>query len=183
MPPLSTVAAPPPWPTEEDVCAALTPRIRAYGLRHLASTAAAEDLVQDVLALIIEALRAGKIAAPAALPAYALSVSRNLVRDRIRTSHRRAALVGAFETGAGVARLPAWEIEPGDLDRVGRCLGHLSRRDREVLVRSFIHEEDARQIAANLGIAVGHLRVIRHRALARLRELLETSQSSRESSP
>lgn len=169
------------WPTEDEVCVALSPRIRAYGRRHLAGAAAAEDLVQDVLTLVIEALRAGKIAAPAALPAYALSVARNLVRDRVRTASRRAALLGHLEAGRPEPALPGWSVDARDVDRVGRCLDRLSEREQQVLVRSFVHGEESDRIAASLGIAAGNLRVIRHRAIARLRQLIDESESAPES--
>jgi RNA polymerase sigma-70 factor (ECF subfamily) len=174
--------ADPQWPTEEEVCAALAPRIRVYGRRHLASLAAADDLVQDVLTLIIEALRAGKIAAPAALPAYALSVSRNLVRDRIRTSNRRQVLIGQVEASAGDAQLPSFSAEASDVERVGQCLERLSEREREVIVRSFLHDEPAEHIAARLGVAPGNLRVIRHRAIVRLRAFLEEAAAAPDAS-
>jgi RNA polymerase sigma-70 factor (ECF subfamily) len=184
MPGITPAVADMAWPSEAEVCALMAPRIRAYGRRYLASNAAAEDLVQDVLTLIIEALRAARIAAPAALPAYALSVARNLVRDRIRTSSRRSALIGALEVSVSEVQLPAWQVEARDVARVGRCLERLSDREREVVVRSYLEEEDSERIAASLGIEPGNLRVIRHRAIARLRTLLEESQSvERERTP
>ena len=39
----------------------MAPRIRLYGLRHLRDREAAEDLVQNVLIVTLEALRAGRL--------------------------------------------------------------------------------------------------------------------------
>ena len=44
---------------EAEVCRRMGPRIRLYGLRHLRSAAAADDLVQQVLLKVLEALRSG----------------------------------------------------------------------------------------------------------------------------
>ena len=46
---------------EAEVCRRLGPRIRLYGLRHLHSASAADDLVQHVLLKTLEALRAGRL--------------------------------------------------------------------------------------------------------------------------
>ena len=42
----------------------MAPRIRLYGLRHLRDEQAAADLVQQVLMMTIESLRAGKVRDP-----------------------------------------------------------------------------------------------------------------------
>src|SRR5436189_4227294 len=46
---------------EAEVCRRLGPRIRLYGLRHLHSASAADDLVQPLLLKTLEALRAGRL--------------------------------------------------------------------------------------------------------------------------
>src|SRR4029453_11121984 len=43
---------------EAELCRRMGPRIRLYGLRHLRSPSAADDLVQQVLLRVFEALRA-----------------------------------------------------------------------------------------------------------------------------
>lgn len=42
----------------------MAPRIRLYGLRHLRDSQAADDLVQQVLIGVLEALRAGRMRKP-----------------------------------------------------------------------------------------------------------------------
>ena len=42
---------------EAEMCRRMAPRIRLYGLRHLRSAPAADDLVQQVLLTVLEALR------------------------------------------------------------------------------------------------------------------------------
>ena len=46
---------------EAEVCRRMGPRIRLYGLRHLRSASAADDLVQQVLLKTLETLRAGRL--------------------------------------------------------------------------------------------------------------------------
>ena len=56
-----------------------------------------------------------------------------------------------------------------DLDRLVACLDHLHERERSVLVLTFCSEQSATEIAAALGLSSGNVRVIRNRALRRLR--------------
>jgi RNA polymerase sigma-70 factor (ECF subfamily) len=45
----------------------------------------------------------------------------------------------------------------------------LAERERAVVVLSFYSERGSDDIAAELGLSAGNVRVVRHRALARLR--------------
>jgi RNA polymerase sigma-70 factor (ECF subfamily) len=50
---------------ERELCIQLAPRIRLYGLRHLRDEAAAADLVQEALIILLEGVREGRIDDPA----------------------------------------------------------------------------------------------------------------------
>jgi RNA polymerase sigma-70 factor (ECF subfamily) len=56
-----------------------------------------------------------------------------------------------------------------DPDRMAKCLDALSERERSVVVLSFFADKQADEVGAELAISGGNVRVIRHRALARLR--------------
>ena len=53
----------------------MAPRIRLYGLRHLRSATAADDLVQQVLLNLLEALRAGRLREPDKLAQFVLGTA------------------------------------------------------------------------------------------------------------
>ncbi len=57
-----------------------------------------------------------------------------------------------------------------DLAKVERCLQTLGERDRRVLILTFYAENTSAEIADELGLTSGVVRVARHRALDRLRE-------------
>jgi RNA polymerase sigma-70 factor (ECF subfamily) len=63
------------------------------------------------------------------------------------------------------------------LDRLRGCLEKLAERERSVLVMTFYAEQATEEVAAHLGLTTGHVRVIRHRALGRLRDCLEGKAS------
>lgn len=81
---------------ERELCERFAQRIRLYGLRHLGDEAAAADLVQDVLLVLLHSVREGRIQDPAHLERFVLGTCRNLVakirrgEQRTRTFERAA---------------------------------------------------------------------------------------------
>ena len=148
----------------------LAPRVRLYGLRHLRDPHAAADLVQQVLLMTLERLRAGQVREPERIASFVLGASRMTVLELRRGTRRRAALLETW----GDAAEPFDAPEPLSLapDRLAGCLEALSERERSVVVLSFFADKQADEVGAELSISGGNVRVIRHRALARLRECM-----------
>ena len=59
-----------------------------------------------------------------------------------------------------------------DPDRLAGCLEGLSERERSVVVMSFFADKPADEVAKEIGTSGGNVRVIRHRALGRLRDCM-----------
>ena len=162
---------------EAELYRRLAPRVRLYGLRHLRGEAAAADLAQHVLVLAIEKLRTGQVREPDRIASFVLSTARLVARDlrRATARHREDStlLAEVIETMPAADAPP----EPLDLDRLRRCLDTLAERDRTVIVLSFYDERTSGQIAGQLGLTEGNVRVIRHRALAHLHRCLELAHA------
>jgi RNA polymerase sigma-70 factor (ECF subfamily) len=158
---------------EAELYRRLAPRVRLYGLRHLRDPAAADDLVQDALLTVFEMLREGKVREPGRLVSFVLGCCRRIVAGQRRGSARRKELLERF--GPGLAPVATHEEPPVDLDHLARCLERLPERDRSVVVMSFYTEEGSERIGSELGLSPGNVRVVRHRALARLRTCLEAT--------
>jgi RNA polymerase sigma-70 factor, ECF subfamily len=155
---------------ERQICEKYANRIRAYGLRHLHDMAAAQDLVQHVLLAVLQARRAGRIADPQRLDAYVLGTCRNSVMD-FRRAAIRARKLAEHTEGLPEDHLPAWRGV--DRGRLERCVGRLEPRARAVVIATFVEDRDADDIGRELAVSAGNVRVIRHRALARLLACLE----------
>jgi RNA polymerase sigma-70 factor (ECF subfamily) len=155
---------------EAELYRRLAPRVRLYGLRHLRDAAAADDLVQDVLLMTFDGLREGKVRDPDKLASFVLGTCRRVAADRRRGAQRRERILErhAGELVPGAPSAP----EPLDLERLAGCVAGLAERERTVVVMSFYAEQPADAIGLELGLAAGHVRVLRHRALARLRACL-----------
>lgn len=155
---------------EAELYRRLAPRVRLYGLRHLWDRHAAADLVQQVLVVTLECLRAGKLREPEKIVSYVLGTCRLVVLGLKRGAARREELLATYGHLSEVADTP----EPREVDKtaLSACLERLSERERSVLVLSFFADKSADEIARELGLTSGNARVIRHRALLRLRGCL-----------
>jgi RNA polymerase sigma-70 factor, ECF subfamily len=152
---------------EGEVFRRMAPRIRLYGLRHLRDAHAAEDLTQQVLITILEALRAGRLREPEKLAAFVLGTCRMTVLDLRRASQRKERLLQEF---AGDLLGSVQSFMPRlDHDRLRHCVQGLKERERAVIVMTFYDEETGADVAGFLGVSEANVRVIRHRAIHQLR--------------
>jgi RNA polymerase sigma-70 factor, ECF subfamily len=167
------IAAPDPGSgeaAETELYRRFAPRVRLYGLRHLRDEEAAPDLMQQVLLLTIEKLREGAVRDMDSIGSFILGASRMLATNLKRRERRREALREAF-----LAEPTAGPEEGGaarDADRLEGCLTNLSERERMVVLLSFYGERSSQEIARTLNVSEGNVRVIRCRAIDRLRTCL-----------
>lgn len=156
---------------EAELFRRLAPRVRLYGLRHLRDPAAADDLVQDVLLMTFDRLRAGRVRDVDQIASFVLGICRRVVAGLRRGADRRQRLLErhAFELAPG----PAVDRPSLDLDRLCHCLERLAERERTVVVLSFYADRRSEEIGRELAMSAGNVRVVRHRALSRLRECME----------
>jgi len=156
--------------SEAELYRRLAPRVRLYGLRHLRDPHAAQDLVQQVLLTTLQRLRAGEIREPERIASFVLGMCRMTVLELRRGARRREALLAAYGDTPEAVEAP----EPLALDagKLAGCLQALAERERAVVTLSFFADKDGDEVAGDLGLSAGNVRVIRHRALARLRKCM-----------
>ena len=152
---------------EAELYRRLAPRVRLYGLRHLRDRHAAADLVQQVLMTTLERLRAGAVREPAKLASYVLGMCRMTVLEMRRGAARRAELLELY----GDMEEAAPESQPRAIEeaRLADGLAQLAERERTVVLLSFYADKSADDAGRELALAPGNVRVIRHRALGKLR--------------
>lgn len=168
---IAALPAPEARALETELCARFARRVFLYGLRHLREPDLANDLSQDVMARVIERLRAGEVREPDRLASFVLGTARVMAHDERRRARRRDELASEVLATHGDAHATL-ALARLDLDRLQGCLGGLSERERSVVVLSFCVEESAQEIGEALALAPGNVRVIRHRALARLQRCM-----------
>jgi RNA polymerase sigma-70 factor (ECF subfamily) len=164
---IAEAGAAPDSAAEAELYRRFGPRVRLYGLRHLRDRHAAADLVQQVLLMTLERLRAGEVRETDRIASFVLGTCRMTVLEIRRGTRRREVLLETW--GGAEEAFEAPEPLALDPDRMAKCLDALSERERSVVVLSFFADKQADEVGAELAISGGNVRVIRHRALARLR--------------
>jgi RNA polymerase sigma-70 factor (ECF subfamily) len=159
----------PDAPAEAELYRRLARRARLYGLRHLRDEQAAADLAQQVLLTTLERLRAGEVREPDKIASFVLGMCRMTVLEIRRGSRRREELLERWISENTYEAPEPLALDP---DRLAGCLEALPERERSVVVMSFFADKQADEVGAELRISGGNVRVIRHRALGRLRECM-----------
>lgn len=131
--------------------------------RVVGSAPDAEDAVADAF----EALLSATLHDPARAPGWLRVVAGNRGRNRIRSRDRERARL-ALVADDGPVAAPA---VPDDTvtDLLTSALGRLSGRERHVVMRRVVDGASVAEVAGELGLSANNVRVINHRALARLR--------------
>jgi RNA polymerase sigma-70 factor (ECF subfamily) len=155
---------------EAELFRRMAPRIRLYGLRHLRDLHAADDLTQQVLIAILEALRAGRLREPEKLVSFVLGTCRMMVLDLRRGAQRKERLIERF--GADLPGPVQTPMAYFDHEQLTRCVQNLKERERAVVVMTFYDEQTGADVASFLGVSEANVRVIRHRAIHQLRECM-----------
>jgi len=189
-----------PEPSEAEVATGLVRRIAAgdasaegalverysrgllYLLRRLgASPELADDLHQETFRVVLERLRRRALDDPAGLAGFLHGTARNLViAERRKTARRRT---DADPEGLERAVHPASGqlssvLQDEEAAIVRRLIGELpTDRDRQLLLRFYVGEEEKESICADLGLDSLHFNRVLFRARQRFKELLERFQA------
>jgi RNA polymerase sigma-70 factor, ECF subfamily len=161
---------------EQELYRRFVARVRAFGRRHLRDDAEAGDFAQDVLLTVIEGVRAGRLREADSIGGYVFGTCRMLLLQWRRETRRDRSLGEALQHVISAEAAPSVVV---DKDQLAHCLELLPMRDRTVILLTFYADRDGDEIAAELRLSSSNVRVIRHRALARLESCLEKRASGR----
>ena len=143
--------------------------------RHTSGRPEAEDLFQDTFRLVLEKLRRGELREPAKLPGFLAQIARSLAIEHYRKASRRKTdpdSEALEEVAAAASGQLAGLLAREDAAVVRQVIQELgSARDREVLLRFYIAEEDRGRISDDLGLTDLQFNRVLHRARQRYREL------------
>jgi RNA polymerase sigma-70 factor (ECF subfamily) len=133
-----------------------------------------EDLCQDVLVTAIKKVRAHALRGPERLSGFIAGLARMVVMDYLRKQQSRSAIEARTPLGD---RMQAPDVVSQLLQQerasiVRAVLGELeSERDREILFRFYLAEDDKDSICRDLGLTAVHFNRVLFRARERYREL------------
>ena len=148
--------------------------LKIFAARRLRDWTAAEDVAQETLTFGFEALQAGRLENPEALPGYLFQTATHLCLRRFRSAERERRAFARFEAGN-----PSDEGGPlGKLVSAERAaelrkaLDGLEPDQRRLLELTYRDELDSETIGRELGVSADAVRARRHRVIRRLAEAL-----------
>jgi len=157
--------------------------IRFHLCRQL-GTQELDDKVHDTFVVVVQAIRRGEVREPQRLMGFVRTIVRRQVAahiDRVVRSRREqidmessTKIVDPHENPEETA------IFQQRADLLKRVLGELSKRDREILTRFYLREQDQDQICSEMALTVTQFRLLKSRAKARFGELGKKKLAHRE---
>lgn len=149
--------------------------IYRYAARLLGDADLAEECVAETFSRLLQALRDGR-GPREHLRAYLYRVAHNWITDQYRRVppaplEIREDLPDAAASPEEQARLHAIQAQ------VRAALGRLTRDQQQVIALKYLEGWDNEEIARALGKPVGAVKSLQHRALARLRRMLEREEA------
>jgi RNA polymerase sigma-70 factor, ECF subfamily len=156
------------------------PRLLYFALRRLRDRTLAEEIAQDTLTVVLEALRDNRIEDPARMPGFVFGVAKNLISKALRKRSIEAAsdpeqvVAGPWLEDPDAALLLEEQRQ-----QVRDALGQLSPGDRDILQRAFVAEQTHEEIAAAIGIPHAAVRKRKSRALERLKKIFQERSQKR----
>ncbi len=139
------------------------------------------DLAQETFRIAIEKLRQSPIEQIERVAGYLRGTAINLVSADVRKNMRRATTADsdAVDAAADDAAGPFDHVSTEQVQRIVRkLLDELPvQRDREILVRTYLEDQDKSAICEALGVDSAHYNRVLFRAKQRFRELLTSAAS------
>ena len=147
-------------------------RVYRHVYYRVGNVADAEDLTQQVFIKAWQAIhRYKKTASP--FLAWLIKISHNLVIDFYR-SNKANTYIDFDLVASGSGSSPEHLAETHfDQQQIRQAILELPRDQQQVVMMRFIEDFSYSEIASSLGKSEGAVRVILHRALTRLRKILE----------
>ena len=167
----------------EDLYAAVSDEARPQLFRHI-DPQSVDDRVQEIMVIVLEAIRSGELRDPGRLMGFVRTVTRRRVAAHIRGAiFRRRWLVPVGATDpAALDRSPeASAAAREQVEAIRKVLLRLRTSDCEILKRFYLQEQTPLQICEEMQLTKTQFRLHKSRALARCLEL--ANRGSRFSPP
>ena len=159
--------------TEDHFARYFGDRIRIKAMVRLRSPQLADDICQETLLRVLRSVRKATIEHPECLAAYVKMVCNHVMLELFRRERGVSQLSdGADEISSSQASVETEMVQNEGRALVKRVLGELAPKDRELLQRIFLDEQDKDEICEEFKVNRDYLRVLLHRALGRLRSAI-----------
>ena len=149
-------------------------RTRFYFWRHLQAQEL-DDRVHDAFVVVVQAIQRGEIREPERLPGFVKTVSRRQmaahIDQEVRGRREHKDLNSAFELVDSRSSPEQAAIFGQRSKLIRRVLAELPERDREILTRFYLREQEQDQICTEMALTGTQFRLMKSRAMARFGKL------------
>ena len=163
--------------SEDQLSRRVAPGITQIIVSMTGNFALAQELCQETLIILLARLRSQPLDDPDKLPAFVAQIARNLVAAERRKEHRRKTDVDseAIDQVADPSQGQEHDAQRESAAvAIRKVLAEMkSVRDRSLLVRYYLRDEDKKELCRELGLTEPSFNVILFRARSRFLELLE----------
>jgi RNA polymerase sigma factor (sigma-70 family) len=153
----------------EALCAKL--RILAYcHLTHKVDRQYVDDKFHDVVVTVLEAICSGALKQPDRLMGFVSTIARRGVAAQIRANIKSRRCVSFEESdfaGTGYASPESAALQTEEHAKLNALLGGLRPRDRDILTRFYLREQNSAEICEEMHLTATQFRLYKSRALAR----------------
>lgn len=161
---------------EDELVRHYVPTVRLILLRRTRNPQLANDLCQDTFVIVLRRLRAGELREPLALSAFIHKIAINLSIEHFRYEKRFVHMPDEIIS----LQRPQSDTKVQHIDQararklINQALAQLGvARDREILKRFFLQDEDKQTICDQLDLSTEHFDKVLFRAKQRMRKLIE----------
>ncbi|HJZ63070.1 MAG TPA: sigma-70 family RNA polymerase sigma factor [Candidatus Acidoferrum sp.] len=165
-------------PTEEHFVGYFRQLLRIKLRARYLSVDVVEDLQQETFARVFRKLRSEEgIRQPESIGAFVNSVCNFVLQEHYRSlGKEKSGEEEDLDPPDKVLNLEKLAIAEQVNQRVREAVKSLSPRERELISKIFFQEKEKDEVCAELGVSRDYLRVLVHRAIEHLRELLEEKE-------
>ena len=148
--------------------------------RKAGNSSQVEDLLQETWAIALRKLRSDGLEDPGRLAGYLCGIASNLALAEHRREYRQKTAADSDRVARAADEAPSafQKISRAEVCTHVRSLLNELRvdRDREILNRFYVLEEDKQQICEDLGVDATHFNRVLFRARQRLKDLVVRSE-------
>ncbi|MBT8079147.1 MAG: sigma-70 family RNA polymerase sigma factor [Gammaproteobacteria bacterium] len=139
----------------------------------------ARDLLQETFCIAIEKLRTTQLDNPERLAGYLRGIAVRVAMNAVRKRNREPYPIDS-EAVAAIPNHEPQQFQSISQDETRKAVQELLdtmpvKRDRELLIRLYVYDQDKSEICQALGLDSLHFNRVLHRAKARFRKIVEKS--------
>lgn len=169
---------------EDHLARTFGPRIYVMALARTGDPAAAQDLSQNALVEVLQALRKGQLRDRQKLPGFVWGTARNVINYYLRARGQAPRSEPYADDTPGTNNAQGHELEKAErLALVGRAVARLEPGDQQILRMTLIAGLEPAEIAARLGLSSEVVRQRKSRAVKRVIEAVKGLSRSEGETP